>query len=152
MSQVEELKDAVKRGDWPAYFRALGGRHTKVKRADLELPPPEHTSRQDQPEEPAGPTGATRLVKVAQELGWAAQTQYARGHRWGVGTAMVLVHSAAVRLQDPRTGRNAVALWEAKAEAGKLKWTTDEAWRWSTTTFPVKVGVEELKTWMREAA
>ena len=145
---LEELKDAAKRRDWPAYHRALGGRTVKLKRADLELPPPEHTSRQEWPAEVKVPTGAARLVKLAQELGWEARTQYARGHRWGVGTAQVRIHSVAVRLHHPETGRSAVALWEAKV-AEKLAWSTDEAWRWSATAFPVKLGVEDLKVWMR---
>lgn len=148
--RAEELKDAAKRGDWPAYFAALGGRVVKLKRADLDLPPPERTSHQEWPAEVKVPTGASRLEKLAEELGWEARTQYARGSRWGVGTAQVLIHSVAVRLHHPETGRSAVALWEAKV-AGKLAWSTDEAWRWSTVAFPAKVGVEELKVWMREA-
>ena len=148
-TQPEELKDAAKRGDWPAYFAALGGRTVKPKRADLSLPPPERVSAQGWPEGLAVPTGAGRLEKLAKELGWTGRTTYARGYRWGVGTAQVLIHLAAVRLRHPESGRAGVALWEAKV-AGPLKWAVDDAWHWSTVAFPAKVGVEELKAWMRE--
>lgn len=151
MSAREELKDAAKRRDWPAYFVALGGRQVKLKRADLDLPEPERTSPEGWPEELKVPTGAGRLEKLARELGWEVRVTYARGYLWGVGTAQVLIHSTAVRLRHPGSGRAAVALWKAKVD-GPLKWTVDDAWRWSVVAFPQKLGVEELKAWMKEEA
>lgn len=137
--------------DWPAYFAALGGRTVKAKRADLELPAPERTAQDGWPAELVMPTGAARLEKLAAELGWEARVTYARGYAWGVGTAQVLIHSTAVRLRHPESGRAGVALWKAKVK-GPLKWAVDDAWAWSVVAFPRKLGVEELKAWMKEGS
>jgi hypothetical protein len=151
MTDQEALGRLASAGDWPAYHRHLGGRERKLKRADLELPPPEHSSRDPWPVTVEVPASVVALRKLAAAHGWVPSATYARGHRWGVGTNMVLVHSVAVRLRHDGSGRAAVALWEAKVtQEEKLSWTTDAAYVWSRTAFPVEVTVTELKKILKE--
>lgn len=149
MSRETELSRLAAARDWPAYHRALGGRVTKLTRADLVLPEPEVTATSSWPEDVTVPASVTGLQKLAKECGWESLVTYARGTRWGVGTKMVLVHSAAVRLSHLESGRGAVALWEAKLGV-RLAWTVDSAYLWSRDGFPVEVGVTELKKIIKE--
>lgn len=139
--------------DWPAYFRALRqGQAPKLTRADLELPPPEHTSRDPWPEGFAAPSGIATLRKLAEGAGWEAHVQYARGWKWGVGTNMALVHSVALKLHHVGTARAAVVVYEAKAAAEKLSWTADTVWVMGQDLSAYGgLGVTDLKVYLAEA-
>lgn len=151
----ERITAAGAAGDWPAYFAALGIRgQVKPKRADLALPPPEVSSRDPWPAEVAVPAGAAGLMKLAEGLGWTARVQYSRGYRWGVGTALVHIHSVVVALRHLEPARFAVAGWEAKVlpEGGKLSWKSDMAKGWALGDFPQELGVKALKEWVKDGS
>lgn len=99
-----------------------------------EIPPhpaPEVAARPAAPEEI--PSGAARVIRLAESLGWEALPTYARGTAMDRrGHAGALIHSLAVRMAFPGTRVRAVAVWTSPAVSGGLmKWTSAGAFAWT---------------------
>jgi hypothetical protein len=144
--EMDRLRNA---GQWAAWFRALRQEsRPTLRRADLKLPPPEHTSRDPWPEDFKLPGGAKTLERVAKAEGWTTRVRYARGYRWGVGANLIRVHSVAVVAWSPLGGKRAVVVWEAKVGDGKLTWSAVVSAQCVPGQLPAKVSVTALRDWI----
>lgn len=151
---AEELRSAAKRGDWPAYFRALREEKDRALRGEAELtaPGPERTSRDGWPDGFAVPRPAASLVKAAEGAGWATEVRYSRGSvvcqrkapDGGMRRVVERRHVVVVRLWHAGRDLHAVAVWESLVESEKPSWKGDTARVWLGGQLPQEVGVKEL--------
>lgn len=102
-----------------------------VSRVIPPHPAPEVIARPAAPEEI--PSGAARVIKAAEALGWEARPTYARGTAMDrKGHAGALIHSLAVRMAFPGTRVRAVAVWTSPAVSGApMKWSAAGVFAWT---------------------
>lgn len=119
-----------------------------------EHPAPAVSARKAEPHEI--PTGARRLIKKAESLGWIATPTYACGTSIDRhGAPSKLLHSLAVRLWAPDVTKRAVAVWtapcqDAADDAPATGWKADCCFTWGTGELPLPTSSKALSAYIEE--